>query len=122
MKNAAFDKIMETLKNRIDVKLLSNKKHYLKWTSKPLYMSQKIFDNHVVAIHKNKVTLTLNKPAYARMCILALSKVLMYKFLYDYIKNKYGNSSRVLFTDTGCLMYEMKVEDVYEDFKKDKNI
>ena len=28
------------------------------------------------------------------MCILELSKVLMYKFHYDYIKNKNGNSSR----------------------------
>ena len=38
----------------------------------------------------------------------------MYKFHYDYIKNKYGNNSRLLFTDTGSLMYEMKTEDVYE--------
>ena len=35
----------------------------------------KIFDNDLVAIRKNKVTLTLNKPAYAGMCILDLSKV-----------------------------------------------
>ena len=38
----------------------------------------------------------------------------MYKFHYDYIKNKYGNNSRLLFTDTDSLMYEMKTEDVYE--------
>ena len=51
------------LKNRIDVKLVSNKKDYLKWTSKPSYMSHKIFENDLFAIRKNKVTLTLNKPA-----------------------------------------------------------
>ena len=68
---------MENLRNRIDVKLASNKKDYLK---RPSYMSQKIFDNNLVAIRKNKVTLTLNKPAYVGMCILELSKVLMYKF------------------------------------------
>ena len=49
------------------------------------------------------------------MCILKLSKVSMYKFHYDYIKNKYGNNSRLLFTGTGSLMYEIKTEDVYED-------
>ena len=38
----------------------------------------------------------------------------MYKFYYGYIKNKYGNNSRLLFTDTDSLMYEMKTEDVYE--------
>ena len=55
-------------KNGIDVKLVSNHKDYLKWTSKPSYMSHKIFDNDLVAIRKNKVTLTLKKPAYIGMC------------------------------------------------------
>ena len=31
-------------------------------------MSHKIFDNDLVAIRKNKVTLTLKKPAYIGMC------------------------------------------------------
>ena len=47
---------------------------------------------------------------------LELSKVLMYEFHYDYIKSKYGNISRQLFPDTDILMYEIKTEDVYEDF------
>ena len=85
-------------------------------------MSHKTFDNDLVAIHKNKVTLTLNKPAYIRMCILELSIVLIYEFHYDYVKNKYGNSSRLLFTDTGSLMYKIKTEDVYEDFSNNKKM
>ena len=68
--NAVYGKTMENLKNRIDVKLVSNKKNYLKWTSKPSYMSHKIFENDLVAIRKNKVTLTLNKPAYIGMSLL----------------------------------------------------
>ena len=78
---------MENLRNRIDVRLVSNKKDYTKWTSKPSYMSSKTFDNDLVAIYKNKVTLMLNNPAYTEM--FTLSKVLMHQFLYDYIKNKY---------------------------------
>ena len=88
LNNALFGKTTENLRNRIDVKLVSNKKDYLKLTSKPSYMSQKIFDDDLVAIRKNKVTLTLNKPAYVGMCILNLYKVLMYKFHYYYIKKK----------------------------------
>ena len=68
---------MENLRNRIDVKLVSNKEDYFKWTSKPSYMSHKIIDNDLVAIRKNKVTLTLNKPAYIGMRILELNKVLI---------------------------------------------
>ena len=56
------------------------------------------------------------------MCILDLSKVLIYKFHYDYIKNKYGNNSRLLFTVTVNLVYEIKTEYVYEDFSRDKKI
>ena len=81
-------------------------------------MSHKIFDNDLVAICKKKVT--LSKTAYIGMCILELSKVLMYEFHYDYIKNKYGNNSRLLFTDTDSLMYEIKTEGVYEGFSNDK--
>ena len=113
---------MEKLRNRIYVKLVSNKKDHLKWTSKPSYMSHKIFDNDLVVIRKSKVTLTLNKLAYIGMCILELSKVLMYEFHYDYIKNKYGNNSRLLFADTDSLMYEIKTEDVCEDFSNDKEM
>ena len=74
MKNAVYGKIMENLRNVIDTNLVRNKKDHLKWTSKLSYMSHKIFDNGLVAIHKNKVTLTLNKLAYIGMCILELSK------------------------------------------------
>ena len=111
---------MENVRNRINVKLVSDKKFYLKWTSKPSYESQKIFENNLVGIRKNKITLTLNKPAYVRICILELSKVLMCIFHYDYIKNKYGNKSRMLFTETDSLMYIIKTEDFYEVFSNDK--
>ena len=85
-------------------------------------MSHKIIDNDFVATHKNKVTLTLNKPAYIGMCNLELSKVLLYEFHYAYIKNKCGNNRRLLFTDTDSLMYEIKIEDVYKDFSNDKEM
>ena len=81
---------------------------------------KKILDNDLVAIRK--ITLALNKPAYVGMCILDLSKVLMYDFDYVYIKSKYGNNSRLSFTDTDSLVYEIKMEDVYEDFRKDKKM
>ena len=113
---------MKNLRNRIDVRLESIKKDYLKWTSKPSYMSHKIFDTDLVAIRKNKVTLMLKKPAYTGMCSLELSKVLMYEFHYDYIKNKYGNKSKLLFTGTDSLVYQIKTDDVYEDFSNNKGM
>ena len=112
---------MENLKNRINVKLVNNEKEYLTCTSKPSYISHKIFDNNLVAKRKIKLALKFNEPAYIGMCILELRKVLMYEFHYDYFKNNYENKSNLLFTHTDTLMYEIKTEDIYEDFSSDQD-
>ena len=74
-----------------------------------------------MAVHKIKETLTLNRPAYVGMSILDLSKTLMYNFHYNYIKEKYGDRDRLLFTNTNRLTYEIEAEDVYQDFWNDKD-
>ena len=72
-------------------------------------------------MHKIKETLTLNRPAYIGMCILDLSKTLMYGFHYNYIKSKYGDKAKLPFTDTDSSTYEIETEDVYKDFWNDKD-
>ena len=62
--------------------------------------------------------MTLNKPIYVGFIILELSKSLMHDFHYNYIRIKFD--AKLLFTDTGSLVYEIKGEDVYEDFYLDK--
>ena len=83
-------------------------------------MLHKIFDKDFVAIRKNQFLLTLNKLAYIGMFILEISEALMYEFRYNYIKNKYGNDSRLLFTELTVFLYEIKTEDIYEDVSNDK--
>ena len=65
-------------------------------------MTSKIFDEKLVAVHKIKETLTLNRPAYVSMCNLDLSKTL-YDFHYNYVKKKCNDKARLLFTDTDSL-------------------
>ena len=96
--------------------LVTDEKKLDKLTSKQTFVSSKIFNENLVAVHKVKETLTLNRPAYVGMCILDLNKTLMYNFHYNYIKKKYDNGARLLFTDTDSLTYEIEAEDVYKDF------
>ena len=122
MNNSVFGKTMENIRKQEDIKLVTNEKQLSKLTSKPTFINSKIFNKNLVAVHKIKESLTLNRPAYVGMCILDLSKTLMYDFHYNFIKNKYGNKAKLLFTDTDSLTYEIEAEDVYSDFWNHKDM
>ena len=62
MNNSVFGKTMENLKKRISVKLVNNAKDYVRYISKPSFVSQKILSKNFVAIHEIKPVLPLNKP------------------------------------------------------------
>ena len=120
MNNSVFGKTMENLRKIISVKLVNNATDYVKCISKPSFVSQKIFSKNFVAIDEIKPVLTLNKPIYVGFSIFDLSKLLMYEFHYKYIKSKLD--AKMFFTDKDSLVYEIKTEDVYEDFYQDKNL
>ena len=46
----------------------------------------------------------------------------MQDFHCNYIKNKYGDKTEMLLTDTASLMYKTKAENVYEDFYNNKEL
>ena len=69
---------------------------------------QKILDNDLVEIRKDNVTLTDNKSASWNVYLRFKESIVH----YDNIKNRSSNKSRLLFTDTDSLMYEIKTEDV----------
>ena len=120
MINFVYGKTMENLRKRINVRLATNEKDFLKYTSKPTYITHKIFVKNYAAIHEVKLVLTLNKPIYVGFTVLELSKWLMYDFHQNFVKNNFD--AELLFTDTDSLTYEIKSEDVYEEFFKHKHL
>ena len=111
MINSVYGKTMENLRKRINVRLVNNKKDFLKYTSRLTHITHKIFDKSYTAIHEIKPVLTLNKPIYVGYAVLELSKWLMYDFYYDFLKKI---DAELLFNETDSLTYEIKSEDVYE--------
>ena len=121
MNNSVFGKTMENVRKRVDVRLVTDEKQHTKLASKPTYVSPNSFNKNLVAVHKIKEALILNRLAYVGMCILDLSKTLMYDFHYNYIKQKYKSKAKLLFTDTDSLTYEIRTKDAYKDFWKNKD-
>ena len=95
-------------------------KRFLKYTSRPIHITHKIFGKNYAAIHEIKPVLTLNKPIYVGFTVLELSKWLMYDFHYSFIKKHLD--AELLFTDTDSLTYEIKSKDVDEEFFKHKHL
>ena len=83
MNNNVFGKTMENTRKRVDVGLETDDKKLSKLVAKPTYVNSKIFNENLVAVHNIKETLTLDRLAYVGMCILDLSKTLMYDFHYN---------------------------------------
>ena len=66
-----------------------------------------------------KTEVTMNKLVYLSQAILDISKTLMYKFWYDYIKPKYGDRVKLCYTDTDSFVIHIKTEDFYKDVAND---
>ena len=115
MNNAVFGKTMENIRNRVNIKLVNTGEKFKKLVAKPNYESRIIFNENLVSVHMKKTSLTMDKPVYLGMCILDLSKTLMFDFHYKYIKPKYGDRAKLLFTDTDSFLYEIQTEDFYKD-------
>ena len=64
MINSVYGKTIGNLRKRINVRFVNNKKDFLKYTSKPTYVTHNLFNKNFAAIHEIKQVLVLNKAIY----------------------------------------------------------
>ena len=122
MINSVFGKTMENLRKHRDIKLMTTDEKRSKLISEPNYYTIKRFSENLLAIEMKKITkLKINKPVYLGMSILGVSKTLMYKFWYDYIKPKYEDGAKLCYTDTDSFIIHIITEDFFEDIAGDVN-
>ena len=70
----------------MNVRLVNSEKDFLKYASRPTYITYKTFDKDYAAIHDIKPVLILNKRIYIGCTVLDLSKCKMYDFHYNFAK------------------------------------
>ena len=90
MNNSVFGKTMENLRKRVSIELVKDADRAEKLVMKPNFADLKIFDEFLIAIKMKKTRVVMNKPIFAGMAILDLSKLLMFNFHYEYVKKKWG--------------------------------
>ena len=84
MVNCIYGKSIENMREKINVKLVRNKKKHVK---KLLINQISCHKKYLIKVLLQSVTkvLTLNKPIYVCFCILELSKLSMSRVHYDYV-------------------------------------
>ena len=111
MNNAFFGKTMEEKRNHIDIKFCLDEKQFTKHTGSALFANNiTSLGNNVFLVQKHKKTIVLDKPIYAGVAILELSKLLMYELFYDVIRAQFPQC-RMLKTDTDSLLIEVFTKD-----------
>ena len=121
MCNATYGRTLMNLRKRQNISLINEATKLNDFVKKPNFISSKIFNENLVAVHNIKQKLCLNQPIYVGFSILDLSKYHMNNFHYGFIKNKYGTDAKLLFADTDPLCYDITTENFYQDMFNNKD-
>ena len=119
MNNAVFGKTMENVRKHRDIKLVKTDHRRNKLVSEPNYHTMKLIEETLSIVEMKKVKVKMNKPIYLGLCMLEISKLIMYEFWYDYVTNKYGNEARLCYMDTDSFVINIKTKDYYKDMAQD---
>ena len=118
MNNSVFGKTMENIRKHREIKLLRTDKKS-KLVSEPNYHTINLISKDLPIIEMKKSKVKMNKPIYLGLSILEISKILMYKFWYDYMKPKYNDNVKLCYMDTDSFIINIKTNDFYEDIASD---
>ncbi|XP_072375164.1 uncharacterized protein [Diabrotica undecimpunctata] len=122
MNNAVFGKTMESVRKRVDIKLLTlweGRYGAEARISSPLFKNATIFSENLVAVEMRRSEIWLDKPIYIGMCILDLAKTTIYDFQYGYLASRFGENFTTCYTDTDSVIVEIREQDPYDAMKDD---
>ena len=114
MNNSVFGKTIGNVRKHRDLKLITTDERRNQVVTEPNYNTTKRFSKDLLAIEMKNIKVKMNKPL-----TLDISKTLLFKFLYDYIKPKNQNIAKLCYMDTGRFVIYIITEDFYDDIADD---
>ena len=115
MINSVFGKTQENIRKQRYIKFVTIDEKRNRLVSEPNYHTTKRFSENLLATEMKNAKAKMNKPVYLGMSILDISKTLMYKFWYDYIKPKYENRAKLCYMDTDSFITHIITELMLKD-------
>ena len=109
--------------NRSNIKLINNDpEKLLKLIGQPNFQNAYQISNKLCIVESKPIKTVFNKPIYLGACILETSKLHMYQFWYDHLKEKYNNKVELIYTDIDSFITQVETDDIYIDMLEDKNL
>ena len=108
MNNAVFGKTMEHVR-----------KHRNNFVSEPNNHTTKFFTEHLLATEMGRTQILMNEAIYLGLSILDLSKTVIYRFWYSYVKQKYSENAKLCYMDTDSVIVHVKADDIYKEIAED---
>ena len=121
--NAIFGKSMENVLNRSNIKLINNNpEKLLKLIKQPNFENAYQISNRLALVESKPIKTVFNKPIYMGTVILETSKLHMYQFWYDHLKQKYNDKIELIYNDTDSFVIQVQTDDIYKDMLEDRHL
>ena len=121
LNNSIFGKTCQDVMKYTNFEIITNEKTAVKRFTNEAFKSA-ILLNEMYFIESSPKKVNYDKPCYIGCAILDIAKLYMLDFHYDYIKPKYGDNAKLIYTDTDSFVYSIETDDLYQDQYNDRHL
>ena len=94
----------------------------MKLIRQPNFQNAYQISNKLCLVESKPIKTIFNEPIFLGAVILETSKLHMYQFWYDHLKEKYNSKVELVYTDTDSFIIQVETNDIYKDMLENKNL
>ena len=96
------------------IRIVNNQRDCIKYSSRPTFINSIIYGINLIAINEKKFKIKFNKPIYVGFSVLEESKLIMYKYWYDFFKKVCPNVE-LIYMDTDSFIFH--TESIFDEIR-----